>query len=107
LFEMARSAMIREQGFRYAQMEDDGFMLPVVRAEVDYLAPAYFEDQLVIETWVDRLTKTRIDFNYEIRRNGDPGVICRGHTRHIVVGPTGAPRRLSEQWLEHLQRLGG
>jgi acyl-CoA thioester hydrolase len=107
LFEMARSTMIRDNGHRYSQMEADGYMLPVVHASVDYFSPAYYDDQLLIHTWVDRLAGRRIDFRYAITRNDDPKPICEGLTRHLVVGPDGKPRRLSAEWLERLAALGG
>jgi acyl-CoA thioester hydrolase len=105
LFEMARSTMIRERGFLYSQMEADGFNLPVIRAEVDYLAPAFYDDLLLIDAWVEKLGGRSIDFRYEIRRNEDPTIICRGHTRHLVTGPNGQPRRLSPEWQSRLDAL--
>jgi acyl-CoA thioester hydrolase len=105
LFELARSTMIRDAGFRYSDMERDGFLLPVVHAQVDYLAPAFYDDLLLIDTWIPRLDGRRIDFHYEIRRNDQPQPICRGLTRHLVAGPDGRPRRLNAQWHECLQRL--
>lgn len=105
LFELARSTMIRDAGWRYSDMEADGFMLPVVHAEVDYLSPAYYDDLLLIETRIERLSSRRIDFHYELRRNDDPAVICRGKTSHLVAGPDGRPRRLSPHWMERLGNM--
>jgi acyl-CoA thioester hydrolase len=105
LFELARSTMIREAGWRYSEMERDGFLLPVVRAEVEYLAPAHYDDELRIETWIERLNGRGIDFRYEIRRNDDPATICRGKTRHLVAGTDGKPRRLNAHWQERMQTL--
>jgi acyl-CoA thioester hydrolase len=105
LFELARSTMIRDAGYRYSDMESDGYMLPVVRAEVDYLAPAHYDDLLLIETWIRRVSARGIEFHYEIRRDGKPKSICRGLTRHLVAGPDGRPCRLSAPWLERLGSL--
>lgn len=105
LFELARSTMIRDAGFFYRDMENDGYLLPVVHAAVDYLAPAYYDDLLLIDTWIPLLNGRRIDFHYEIRRGDQPQPICRGVTRHLVAGPDGRPRRLSPEWRERLELL--
>jgi acyl-CoA thioester hydrolase len=105
LFELARSTMIRDAGWRYSEMERDGFGLPVIHAEVDYLAPAHYDDELLIETWIERLNGRGIDFRYEIRRNQGPAAICRGMTRHLVAGRDGKPRRLSAPWIERMEMM--
>lgn len=106
-FEIARGGLLRAQGLEYRQMEADGFLLPVVHAACDYLAPARYEDLLQVRTWITRLTRLRIHFAYEITIEGRDGVIARGQTQHIVIGPDGRPRRLNPEWHERLKALDG
>ncbi len=105
VFEFARTELLRGSGFSYADMERDGYFLPVTRATAEYLSPARYDDLLQIQTVINRLDRLRIEFEYEIGRAGEPGLLCRGATKHIFAGPDGKPRRLGPDWLRRLQGL--
>lgn len=105
MFEFGRTELLRATGFSYADMERDGYFLPVTRASAEYLAPARYDDLLEIQTAIDRFDRLRIEFEYEIRRAGEPGLICRGATKHIFTGSDGKPRRLGPDWLKRIQAL--
>ena len=102
-FEMGRTELLRARGLTYRQMESEGYVLPVIHCSCDYLAPARYDDLLEIRTWIDRLTRVRIDFSYEIARQGEDKTLCRGVTRHAFISPDGRPRRLTDEWLEMLK----
>ena len=105
LFEIGRTDLLRAGGLSYREMEAQGFFLPVIHAACDYLAPARYDDQLIVQTWLARLSRVRIDFDYVITREGEDLVLCRGLTRHAFIGADGRPRRLSPQWLAQLEAL--
>jgi len=86
-FEMGRSALMREAGCPYSQLEKDGCILPVVEAYCKYRYPARYDDHLVMETWLTRLSKRDLTFSYRILRDGR--VLAEGYTRHIPVDPEG------------------
>lgn len=104
-FEIGRTELIRQIGLTYAQMEKDGFGLPVVHAACDYKIPARYDDVIVIRTGIERLTRVRIDFNYTITNEATGQVLATGNTRHAVIGPDGRPRRLDNLWMDRLQTL--
>ncbi|HOE96176.1 MAG TPA: thioesterase family protein [Candidatus Sumerlaeota bacterium] len=103
LFEIGRTEMLRDAGFEYRALERDGYYLPVVHVSADYLSPARYDDLLLIHTWLEHLGKVRFDFRYELCREGDDRALCRGRTRHVLVGADGRPRRLEGTWLERLK----
>lgn len=105
LFEMGRMQWLRSGGLDYRRMEAEGYMLIVQRAECDYLAPARFDDLLEIATRVPQISRARIEFDYEIRRQGEDRLLARGMTRHVVVSPEGRPRRLAPEWFDRLRPL--
>lgn len=105
LFEIGRTELLRATGLTYRQMETDGFFLPVVHAAADYLAPARYDDELEICTWIGRLSRIRLDFRYEIRRGADQALLCRGVTHHAIIGVGGRPRRLDAVWMSRLEPL--
>lgn len=104
LLEIGRTELLRDSGLTYRQMEQDGFLLPVIRVECDYRAPARYDDLLTIRTRLARLGRVRIDFTYEIVRPADGVLICQGLTHHAIVDAAGRPRRLSPEWMERLER---
>lgn len=105
LFEIGRTELLRATGLTYRQMEQDGYFLPVIRVECDYEAPARYDDELIIQTWIKRLSRVRLDFSYLIQRGSDRAALCRGVTHHAIIGPEGRPRRLDAAWMERLGML--
>jgi acyl-CoA thioester hydrolase len=48
--ERGRSEMVREAGISQLEMKAQGPCLRRARVEADYLKPAHFEDELIVET---------------------------------------------------------
>lgn len=105
MFEMGRSQLLKISGFSYRDMEGEGYRLAVVHASCDYIQPALYDDLIEIETHVDRLTRARVNFNYEIRRSRDGELLARGVTHHVYLSPEGRLRRLEPHWMERLKAL--
>ena len=106
LFERARNELMRSCGFTYAECEAEGIMLPVVHAEVDYRAPAHYDDVLELTSWVKELRGVRIEIACEVRRKGEDRVLASGFTRHCFVSsstfrPVHPPERLVAAEREH------
>jgi acyl-CoA thioester hydrolase len=64
-FEVARVEAIRQLGFSYRKMEDDGYALPVLDFSIKYFKPAFYDDELTIETTISKLPQARIHFSYK------------------------------------------
>ncbi|HAW52742.1 MAG TPA: thioesterase [Flavobacteriales bacterium] len=64
-FEVARVEMLRELGFTYKKMEDDGIFLPVADFHIKYLKPAYYDDELTIVIKITDMPSSKIRFEYE------------------------------------------
>lgn len=64
-FEVARVEAIRGLGFSYRQMEDEGIALPVLEYNIKYYKPAFYDDELTIETTITEVPKARIYFTYK------------------------------------------
>lgn len=79
-YEAARTDWIKNMGIQYSAMEKMGIMLPLSGLECRYLAPAYYEDELVVETFLRKLTPFQVEFGYEVFRAGE--LISTGTTRH-------------------------
>ena len=77
-FEEARIAWISNLGFSYSEMEKSGIILPVSKLNVNYLRPAYFDDDLLVSVEIAELPTSRLIFNYTI--NKEEEVIVTGTT---------------------------
>lgn len=64
-FEVGRVEAMRELGISYAELEASGIMMPVVRFEIDYRKPAFYDEELTIITRVKEIPRSRITFEYE------------------------------------------
>jgi acyl-CoA thioester hydrolase len=88
-FEVARTALLEEQGFRYRDLEAEGLLFVVYKAACTYLRPIRYDDRLEVTTQTVRVTRTRVDHEYEIRLAGE--VTCRATTTLACVGTDGRP----------------
>jgi acyl-CoA thioester hydrolase len=91
-FEQARTELLRSQGLAYKDLEDQGFLLVIVKAEVRYRLPARYDDLITIRTTVVRGTAVRIDHRYEVLRDG--ALLAEGTTTLACVDRDGKLQRL-------------
>ncbi|HET6981182.1 MAG TPA: thioesterase family protein [Myxococcaceae bacterium] len=102
-FELARSEFLLAHGRSYRDMEAEGLSLPVVEATCRYVAPARYEDILLVGIEVPTVTRVTLTFRYEVTREGAPGVVlCTGTTVHACLGKGGRPARLPD-WVAALR----
>ena len=102
LFERARNELMRAYGYTYRHCEEEGWMLPVVHAEVDYRLPARYDDLLEVTAFVRECRGVRIEIACEVRRKGEDALLASGFTRHCFVStktfrPVPPPEELMEK----------
>ena len=70
--ERARTEWVREQGIDQTRLkEDEGLVFAVRRVEADYLMPARFDDELIVQTKVVQMTGARIVLRQDVIRGAD------------------------------------
>lgn len=67
--EMGRTELLRDAGVSYAQLEEAGVFLVIVKLEVSYKRPAYYDDLLEVRTKVVGGSRVKIRHEYEIVRS--------------------------------------
>lgn len=90
--ERARSEWVREMGIDQVQMKADGIVFAVRRVEADYLQPAKYDDQLVVETTMDEGSGVRLICKQEVKRAGR--VLFSAIVTIICMNDVGAVVRL-------------
>jgi acyl-CoA thioester hydrolase len=81
----------------YQAMLDRGVDLVVAEAQLQFRAPARFEEQLTLEIGLARLGTTSITSEHRITRDGD--LLVEGVTRHVVVDPRTLGKTPIPPWL--------
>ena len=87
--ELARTELLRAQGRRYRDLEQQGVFFVVARIECRYKAPLRYDDVVTIRTRVVRTTRTRVDHEYEILVDGR--VVSEASSTLACVGRNGRP----------------
>jgi len=85
LFERSRNELMRACGYTYKKCEEEGWMLPVIHAEVNYHSPARYDDLLEVTAFVQSQKGVRLEIACEVRRKGEDRVLVDGFTRHCFV----------------------
>lgn len=84
-FEIARTDYIKAAGMSYSEMEKLGVMLPVTGISCRYRIPAKYDDVLLVTARITRFSPARIEFEYEVRREGEDEVLTTGTSAHGFV----------------------
>ena len=70
LFERARTELLRLNGLSYRQIEEQGFMLPVLDAHAKYHRPARYDDLLDVTARVVEFDGLKLKTACEVKRDG-------------------------------------
>jgi acyl-CoA thioester hydrolase len=84
-------------GQGYSEWEAQGVFIAVAELRVKYRAPARYDEQVSIRTWVKEAGRRKVVFGYEVTR--DETRLAEGETVHLVMGPDGRNRTLPDAML--------
>ena len=100
--EIGRSDFCRECGFSYRDLErEEQAFLTVAEATCRYVAPARYDDEILVATELSRVGSRVVEFTYRIKSG--PTLLAEGRTFHVVIGTDGRPRSMPERYLELLK----
>lgn len=105
--DIARTELMRNLGFPYRELEQDGLYLTVTEVEIRYGAPAHYDDEIVVRTWIEAVQSRAISFGYRLRRADDPAekTIATARVRLIATGADGAPRTFPEHLRQRFREV--
>ena len=84
-FESGRREICRELGIDLASLDKDGMIVPVVEVHCNYLHPARYDDDIIVETKISEIKDKSIRFDYRIFRKNDGKLLVTGHTVNVFV----------------------
>ncbi|WP_409305655.1 acyl-CoA thioesterase [Peribacillus sp. SCS-155] len=82
--EVGRTQLIKDLGFNYAEMEEDGVISPVMDINASYKKPVHYGETVTIKTWIESYDGLRVSYGYEIiSQSGE--VAATGKSLHVCV----------------------
>jgi len=107
-FEVGRVELLRQLGFAYKDMEQqDNCFIAVVDARCRYKAPARYDDEIIVRTWLKNIRESAIHFGYELVRVEDGSVLAEGETTHIVADAQMRRTTLPEKYTKAFREAVG
>ena len=79
-------------------LEKEGYLLPVLAANLRYKKPAYFDDQLTVICRAKEKPRIRLKMEYEVLRGET--LLATGSSEHAFMNPEGQPIRPPKKFLE-------
>ena len=96
-FEVGRSSFFRSLGYTYAQLEEEGIIMPVIESNCSYKNSAKYDDELLIRTKINQFKGVRLEFEYEVIRKIDDKLLAKGKTMHAFVNKDVKPVNFKKQ----------
>lgn len=104
-FEAGRTEILRSHDASYRELEEQGYILPVVECHTRYKASARYDDLLIVETSVQDVKKMSCRFNHRITRANDQRLLVKGYTIHACVDLQGKLTRFPDYFLAKLNLI--
>ena len=98
-FEFGRASLMRDAAYPYREVEESGYIYPIIEVGINYYAPLYYDDPLWVNTHPSELERVRLRFDYVITQRETGTVICKGFTRHCATNTAGIPVAIDDKTL--------
>lgn len=93
LLEEARGEFLRSLGIPFLQLQEQGFIFPVIEVQVRYRGMARYDDVLRIEVWLGEMKGVKLAFAYRVL-NAEGKLLVEGSTIHACVSLEEKPVRI-------------
>lgn len=101
--EVARIEMLRSMDISYAQLECEGYALPVIELNIQYLGAAHYDDVIQFVTKVEMLSPFRLRFESDLFL-GEARIATARVDLACLDGATFRPKKMP---LELIEKLAG
>ncbi len=103
-FEEARTEMMRQLGVPYAELEAEGFLLPLIEVGIRFRKGPRYDDVLVLEAHVIEVGRVRVRIGYRVHRKRDGAFLAEGFTVHACVDERMRPVRMPDRVITAFRR---
>jgi acyl-CoA thioester hydrolase len=99
--EEARTEYFEARGIFVKEIWGKGIGFVVARQEIDYKFPGVYDDVLDIRTWVSKVSRASMEFEYEIKNQADK-TIAAAKTVLVFVDKNLKPKSIPDDIREKL-----
>lgn len=82
--EMGRTQLIRDLGFQYAALEEQGYISPVLDLSIQYKKSMRYGQVATVRTWIHTHERLRTTYGYEILHE-DGSVAATAQSVHTLI----------------------
>ena len=92
-FEIARTELLRKNGYRYRDLDHEGVFFVVAKLECRFKRPIRYDDVVIVRVVVTRSTRARVEHRYEVLVDGmicceaSSTLACVGRDRRPILMP--------------------
>lgn len=90
-FEFGRASLMRDAAYPYREIEESGFVYPIIDMGITFFKPLYYDDLIWIHSRPSDLERVRLRFDYVVTHAEGGQIICRGYTQHCALNAAGKP----------------
>ena len=90
-FEFGRTTLMRDAAYPYREIEDSGYVYPIIDLGIQFYGPLYYDDPMFVYTRPADLERVKLRFDYVITHLESGRIICVGFTRHCALNALGKP----------------
>lgn len=98
-FEQGRNEWGRKFGFRYQDMLEHGFAMPIVQLHIDHVYPLHYDELIRIKTSCHWTDAAKLNLSYEIYAESGK-LSARGYTVQVYTDLDGNPLLLRPEFAE-------
>ena len=95
-FEMGRTELLRANKVAYKDLEAAGIYFVVAELRIKYRRPVFYDEKMILTTTCSRVTASKIEHEYALRRVSDGVIAVEGASVLACVGGDGKVRRIPE-----------
>ncbi|MEO5666439.1 MAG: thioesterase family protein [Bdellovibrionota bacterium] len=100
--ERARVRWLETMGLRYADLERDGYTLPLSALSLEYRKPLRFDDRGFVRLAIEELGRARLKIVYELVDETGT-IVTTARTEHVLLKNM-KPVRIPDEWREKWQQ---
>ena len=90
-FELGRATLMRDVAYPYREIENSGYVYPIIDLGINFYVPLFYDDLMYIHTRPTDLERVKLKFDYIITHGETGEIVCIGFTRHCALNSKRRP----------------
>ncbi|MDP2854994.1 MAG: thioesterase family protein [Smithellaceae bacterium] len=90
-FEFGRTSLMRDVAYSYKEIEESGYVYPIIDLGITFYQSLYYDDVMYIHTRPVNLERVRLQFDYVVTHAEKGYMVCTGYTKHCAANSDGKP----------------